>query len=88
MEESDIDAITFYHGAGCEKCHNTGYKGRLGIHEVLIIEDFLEPLILAWETANTMTKEAIRHGMVTIVQDGLLKAALGETTLEEALKLI
>ena len=88
MEESDIDAIQFQHGTGCEKCHGTGYKWRLGIHEVLIVEDFLEPLILSGETANTMTKEAVKHGMITIVQDALLKSALGETTIEEAFKLI
>jgi type II secretory ATPase GspE/PulE/Tfp pilus assembly ATPase PilB-like protein len=88
MEEADIDAIQFYTGAGCEKCHGTGYKWRLGIHEVLIVEEYLEPLIMAWETANTMNAAAKQHGMVTIVQDGLLKAALWETTLEEAFKLI
>lgn len=47
MEEADIDAIQFYTGAGCERCHGTGYKGRLGIHEVLIVEEYLEPLIMA-----------------------------------------
>lgn len=88
MEEADIAAISFQKGVGCEKCHGTGYKGRLGIHEVLVVEEYLEPLILAGETSNTMTKEAMKHGMISIVQDGLLKAALWETTLEEAFKLI
>ena len=76
MEEADIAAISFQKGTGCERCHGTGYKGRLGIHEVLIVEEYLEPLILAGETSNTMTKEAMKHGMISIVQDGLLKAAL------------
>lgn len=88
MEKSEIDKIVFYEGAGCERCHGTWYKGRLGIHEVLILEDYLEPLILAQESANNMAKEAIRHGMITIVQDAILKAALWDTTLEEAFKLI
>ncbi|MCH8519054.1 GspE/PulE family protein [Candidatus Gracilibacteria bacterium] len=88
MDEKEIDALTFYEGKGCEKCKGTGYKGRLGIHEVLIVEDFLEPMILEKESANVMAKEAIKHGMITIVQDGIIKAALGQTTLEEAFKLI
>ncbi len=88
MEESEIDNIPFQTGKGCEKCHNTWYKWRIGIHEVLIVEEYLEPLILAGETSNAMTHEAMKHGMISIVQDGLLKAALGETTLEEAFKLI
>lgn len=88
MDASEIDKIVFQKGTGCEKCHGTGYKGRLGIHEILIVEDFLEPMILAEESANAMAKEAVKHGMITIVQDGLLKAAIGETTVEEAFKLI
>ncbi len=88
MEEEEIDKIQFQKWAGCETCHGTGYKGRLGIHEVLIVGDFLEPMILAEESANNMAKEAVKHGMITIVQDGLLKAALWETTIEEAFKLI
>jgi len=88
MEQEEIDKIVFYHGTWCDKCHGTWYKWRLGIHEVLIVEDFLEPMILAEESANAMAKEAINHGMITIVQDAILKAALWDTTLEEALKLI
>lgn len=88
MDKEEIGKIVFYHWTGCEKCHDTGYKWRLGIHEVLIVEDYLEPMILSRESSNNMTKEAIKNGMITIVQDGLLKAALWETTLEEAFKLI
>ncbi len=88
MEESEIDQIKFYHGAWCEKCHDSWYKWRLGIHEVLIVEDYLEPLILAQDSANNMAREAVKHGMITIVQDAILKAALWETTIEEAFKLV
>ncbi|MDD2907060.1 MAG: GspE/PulE family protein [Candidatus Gracilibacteria bacterium] len=88
LEKKDIENAVFYRGEGCEQCSNTGYKGRLGIHEVLIVGDYLEPLILNKESANAMRDEGIKHGMVTIVQDALIKALLGETTIEEALKLI
>ncbi|PID86390.1 type II secretion system protein GspE [Candidatus Gracilibacteria bacterium] len=88
MSSEDIDEIVFYKGKGCEKCGGKGYKGRIGIHEVLIVGQFMEDLILEKESANKIKEEAIKHGMITIVQDGLLKAAMGETTVEEALKLI
>ena len=88
MVKEEIDKIQFYRGKWCERCHGTWYKWRLGIHEVLIVEEFLEPMILAEDSANNMAKAAVKNGMITIVQDGILKAALGDTTLEEAFKLI
>jgi len=88
MEEEDIDAIQFQKWAGCEKCNGSWYKWRLGFHEVLIVWEYLEKMMLEEASANAMAKEAIKHGMITMVQDALLKAALWETTVEEALKLI
>lgn len=86
--DEDVEDLVFYHGTGCDKCRDTGYKGRLGIHEVLICGEYLEPLILEKASANEMKDAAVQHGMITIVQDGLLKALIWETTVEEALKLI
>ena len=88
MDNWEIEALEFYEWKWCDVCHGSWYKGRLGIHEVLIVEDFLEPMILEKQSANEMAKEAIKHGMITIVQDGIIKAALGQTTLDEAFKLI
>ncbi|MCP4523431.1 MAG: type II/IV secretion system protein [Candidatus Gracilibacteria bacterium] len=86
--DENIEDLVFYKGKGCDKCGNSGYKGRLGIHEVLICGDYLEPYILSSASANDMKNAAMKEGMITIVQDGLLKALIGETTVEEALKLI
>jgi type IV pilus assembly protein PilB len=86
--KDELKNLTFYHGKWCEKCGGTWYKWRLWFHEVLIVWDYLEPLILEKESANEMKKAAIEHWMITIVQDALLKAILWETTVEEALKLI
>ncbi len=88
MDEKEIEALVFYEWKWCDKCKGSGYKWRLWIHEVLIVEDFLEPMILEKQSANEMAKEAMKHGMITIVQDGIIKAALWQTTLEEAFKLI
>jgi type IV pilus assembly protein PilB len=88
LDEGSLKTLQFYKWKGCDQCNNTWYKWRLWIHEVLIIEDYLEPLIL-WESSNNeMRDQAINHWMITIVQDWLLKALLWETTLEEAFKLI
>lgn len=88
MSEEDIEKLVFHKGVWCDKCHGTGYKGRLGIHEVLIVEEYLEPMMLSGASSGAMTRAAVEHGMITIVQDGIIKAAMGDTTLEEAFKLI
>lgn len=88
MNQSEIEKIIFHKWEGCDKCNGTGYKWRLGIHEVLIVWEYLEQLILDKESANNMKRKAVEHGMITIVQDALLKAAIWDTTVEEALKLI
>lgn len=86
--DENVEDLVFYRWEGCDKCRGTGYKWRLGIHEVLICGDYLEPLILEKASANEMAELAIEKWMITIVQDALLKALIGETTVEEALKLI
>ncbi|MFK7779893.1 MAG: GspE/PulE family protein [Candidatus Gracilibacteria bacterium] len=88
IDKAEMKDLKFFHGKGCEECGETGYSGRMGFHEVLIVGDYLEPLILNKESAHAMRDIAIKNGMVTITQDALLKAILGETTVEEALKLI
>ncbi len=88
LDEESLKNMQFYHWTWCDKCNNTGYKWRLWIHEVLIVEEYLEPLILEESSDNEMKDEAIKNWMITIVQDALLKALLWETTMEEAFKLI
>ncbi|PZM83140.1 type II secretion system protein GspE [Candidatus Gracilibacteria bacterium] len=87
-EEKSLENIVFYEGKGCEHCNGTGYKGRIGFHEVLVVGEYLEPLILQKESAHKIEEAGIKNGMITIVQDALLKALMGETTVEEAFKLI
>ncbi len=88
MEEDDIESIEFFKWEWCTRCNGTWYKWRLGIHEVLVVWEYLEDMILRKDSANNMKINAVKHWMITIVQDALLKAALWETTVEEALKLI
>ena len=88
VDKKTLDNLVFYKWEWCEKCSNTWYRWRLGIHEVLIVKEYLEDLILNKESANIIQKAAVEHWMITIVQDALLKALIWETTVDEALRLI
>jgi type IV pilus assembly protein PilB len=75
-----------FKGAGCSTCGNKGYKGRCGLYEVLEITDELRELILVGASALELRKKAIEQGMITLRRSGLIKAALGQTTLEEVFR--
>jgi len=78
-----------YRGKGCTVCHGTGYRGRNGIYEVLNIDEELRKLIVKPEFAlGDLNEVAKRKGMMTMFEDGLRKAALGMTTVEEILRVI
>ena len=74
------------HGRGCSACNNTGYKGRVGLYEVMEITDDLRELILVGASALELKKKAIEAGMITLRRSGLTKCALGQTTLEEVVR--
>lgn len=76
----------FYQGKGCDKCHNTGYKGRIGLYEILPMSERIEELTISRATANQMLDQAVKEGMITMKQDGILKVLSGITTLDEILK--
>jgi len=85
-KEKKLDAMTFYRGEGCSRCHKSGYKGRIGIYEILEIDPNLVKLINERANANQIKQYAIDHGMITLLQDGLIKAKQGITTIEEVLR--
>ena len=70
-------------GNGCEKCNNTGYKGRVGLYEVMEVTDELRELILVGASALELRRKAVDDGMITLRQSGLRKVKEGVTTLEE-----
>lgn len=78
--------ITLYKGLGCKLCHKTGYTERLGIFEVLEITEPIRDLIVAKATSQEIKKQAISQGMTTMLEDGLEKVFMGQTTLEEILR--
>lgn len=83
-EESQT--VKVYRGSGCPSCNNKGYKGRVGLYEILEITGELRELILAGASALEVRKKAIEQGMTTLRRSGLLKVATGVTTLEEVLR--
>jgi type IV pilus assembly protein PilB len=70
-------------GAGCEKCNNTGYKGRVGLYEVMEVTDDLRELVLVGASGLELRRRAIEDGMITLRQSGLRKVKDGLTTMEE-----
>lgn len=85
----DLNNLKFYKGAGCETCQGLGYKGRIGIYEVLIMSEEIEKVILSEKISEyEMQNIAVKQGMVTMVQDGILKALKGVTTIDEVFRVV
>ena len=83
----DINNLKFYNGRGCEQCAGLGYKGQIGIFEIFQVIDELRDMILASNVSEYKLQEmAVRNGMVTMVQDGILKAIRGVTSLDEVFR--
>jgi len=70
-------------GSGCERCNNTGYKGRVGLYEVMEVTDELRELILVGASALELKRKAVDEGMITLRRSGLHKVMEGVTTIEE-----
>ncbi|MFH2018736.1 MAG: GspE/PulE family protein, partial [bacterium] len=85
-EEIKLENAIFYQGAGCARCGQTGFKGRLGIYEVLEVDAGLTKMINEHATATDIKKYAREHGMLTMMEDGLIKAKQGITTISEVLR--
>lgn len=84
LDKEELDNLKFYKSRGCDKCYGLGYRGRLGIYEILIMSKEIEEAVLDNKVSEYIIQElAQKNGMVTMVQDGLLKAKDGITSIEE-----
>jgi len=81
------DIKTLWKGAGCDDCRGTGYRGRQGVFELLVVDDEMREMILKREAANRLKKYAIEHGMETLRDDGWNRVRAGVTTAEEVLRI-
>ena len=77
--------LTVFKAVGCKKCGGSGYSGRIALFEVLMMTENLENIILKEPSETVINEEAKLQGMITIFQDGILKALDGVTTIEEVL---
>jgi type IV pilus assembly protein PilB len=84
--KEEIGTFTVYKGRGCDKCNNTGYKGRVALIEVMNIDDDLRDLILAGGTAIDIKRKAAENGMISLRRSGLIKIKGGVTTIEEVVR--
>jgi type II secretory ATPase GspE/PulE/Tfp pilus assembly ATPase PilB-like protein len=83
---SPADSVAFVKGAGCEMCGQTGYRGRTGVFEILMIDAVTRDLISERADSRRISDTAIRSGFKSIRDDALSKAVLGQTTLDEVIR--
>jgi general secretion pathway protein E len=84
VKQKDYPAIK--RGAGCERCADTGYRGRVGLYELLVMTDEIRHLITSGADANVIRKQGIKDGMKTLREDALEKLKVGLTTPEEVVR--
>ncbi|MFT5528093.1 MAG: type IV pilus assembly protein PilB, partial [Pirellulaceae bacterium] len=85
LERMGLEVSVLYRGEGCRKCRNTGYSGRVGIHEIMVVNDELRDAIVSEPNISALKKIALDAGMITLQTDGFRKVKEGMTTLEEVL---
>ena len=81
-----MSVTTVYRGRGCSACSDTGYRGRMAIHEILPVDRELKELIISQASGNVLRDYMKQKGYNTLLQDGLLKVLSGITTTEEVLR--
>src|SRR5437588_1836518 len=85
-KKEEIGTFKVFKGRGCDKCNNTGYKGRVGLIEVMAIDDELRDMILSGGSAIDIKRRAVENGMITLRRSGLIKIKEGITTVEEVVR--
>src|SRR3989344_5172707 len=84
----NLEGQKFYKGQGCSECNRKGYRGRIGIYEVMEVNEKLRNLITQKATSDVLQKEGVAAGMITMLQDGLDKVSSGLTTIEEVIRTV
>ena len=86
FEEEEARGLSLFRGKGCDRCSGTGYKGRVGLYEVMDVDEHIRELVLSGGTANELRDQAIGSGMISLRGSGLQKIRDGVTTVEEVVR--
>ncbi|HUY32167.1 MAG TPA: ATPase, T2SS/T4P/T4SS family [Pirellulales bacterium] len=86
LKEDDLEGKTFFRGKGCEICNNTGYKGRVGLFELMIMNDELRDMIMRNASTDDLRERAKSYGMVTLRDAGMQAVYTGTTTVDEVVR--
>jgi type IV pilus assembly protein PilB len=86
LEKARIEVGTLYRGKGCDRCRKTGYSGRCGIYEAVVLDDALRDLVATRPSVTDLRRYCNEHGMVSLRDDGLRKLRRGLSTVEEVLQ--
>ena len=86
LSDEELSGKMVYRGKGCVKCHYTGFKGRCGIFELLLMNQAMKHLVLNTANANEIREQGVKHGMITLRRDGVDKVLEGITTIEEVFR--
>lgn len=87
FDPKKAENLTFYKGKGCERCNGTGYRGRTAIHEIFILSPATRQMVIRSDPSMKIKLVAVKQGMRTLRMDGLEKVQLGQTTLEEVMRI-
>ena len=82
------ESVTLYRAVGCRRCNNTGYRGRMGIYEVMLVTEAIERLTVERKSADEIGRVAQAEGMKTLRDDGIDKVLVGLTSIEEIARVI
>ncbi|MCX6345917.1 MAG: type II secretion system ATPase GspE [Armatimonadetes bacterium] len=88
IEVDGDTTVSFYRGRGCDHCRGNGYKGRIGVYELMIVNDRIRDLVLQKASSHLIREVAIETGMKTLKEDAIAKILLGITTLEECMRVV
>lgn len=86
LRPDDVQGQVFYYGKGCEHCNNTGYRGRMGIYEMMMLDDDMRDMIIKHASTQVLRAESRKRGMRTLRQSGLMAIYDGVTTIEEVVR--
>jgi len=86
MSRDDVDQLTFFKGVGCEQCNNTGYRGRIAIFELMVLNDTIREMVMGNASMDELRDEAEKNGMIPLRSYGMQLASQGITTVEEVIR--